>query len=157
MVKESSTGSVSKQRVKFRIHIEVVKVDFDVEQCALRLNGKNVQESEFIKMGQFHTVEVELHQKFRLEKACWDAIHLQRISDASDPMKKADLAVVVMQEGLANVCLVTPALTLTKARIERPMPKKNQVCSHVFCCPRITYARTMLVESGIFQGEDEVL
>ena len=134
MVKESSTGSVTKQRVKFRIHIEVVKVDFDVEQCALRLNGKNTQESEFIKMAQFHTVEVELRQKFRLEKSCWDAIHLQRISDACDPTKKADLAVVVMQEGLAHVCLVTPALTLTKARIERPMPKKNQARRVLFLC-----------------------
>lgn len=131
VVKESSSGSVTKQRVKFRIQIEVVKVDFDVEQCALRLNGRNIQESEFIKMGQFHTVEVEVKQKFRLEKACWDTIHLQRIRDASDPTKKADLAVVVMQEGLANVCLVTSALTFTKAKIERPMPKKNQVVFYI--------------------------
>jgi protein pelota len=78
-------------------------------------------------MGQFHAVEVELNQKIKLEKSCWDSIHLERIDDACNPAKKADLAVVVMQEGLANICLVTSALTITKSKIERQMPKKNQV------------------------------
>ena len=78
-------------------------------------------------MGQYHTVELEIGQKFQIEKDCWDSIHLDRIKEASNPDKKADVAVVVMQEGLANLCLVTSALTLSKAKIERDMPKKNQV------------------------------
>lgn len=127
VIKESSTGSVNKQRVHFRIHIEVLRVEFDAEQCSLRVNGRNTEESEYIKMGQHHTVELELNQKFTLHKVCWDAMHLERLNEACDPAKKADLAVLVMQEGLANLCLVTSALTFTKAKIERQMPKKNQL------------------------------
>jgi protein pelota len=111
----------------FRISIDVQKIEFDAEQCSLRINGRNVTENEFIKMGQFHTIELEMNQKFKIEKSCWDAIHLERLDAACDPSKKADLAVVVMQEGLAHVCLLTSALTITKAKIERNMPKKNQV------------------------------
>lgn len=34
---------------------------------------------------------------------------------------------IVMQEGLANVCLVTSAMTITRAKIERKIPKKDMV------------------------------
>jgi hypothetical protein len=33
----------------------------------------------------------------------------------------------VMQDGLANICLVTTAMTITKAKIERKIPKKDMV------------------------------
>lgn len=37
-----------------------------------------------------------------------------------------------MQEGLANICLVTSSMTIVKAKIERRMPKKMQVGILVF-------------------------
>ena len=92
-------------------------------------------------MGQYHTLELEIDHPFWLEKDCWDAIYLERLEEASDPSKKAELAVVMMQEGLANICLVTPSMTVTKSRIERNMPKKRQVRHHhvdqMFACPFI--------------------
>lgn len=77
-------------------------------------------------MGQYHTLEVELDHPVWIEKECWDLIYLERLNEAADPAKKAELAVIVMQEGLANVCLVTQAMTLTKAKIEKTIPKKKQ-------------------------------
>jgi len=57
---------------------------------------------------------------------------------ACDPMQHADLGAVVMQEGLANVCLVTSAMTLVRAKIETNIPRKRKgQCSQhdkVFCC-----------------------
>lgn len=78
-------------------------------------------------MGQYHTLDVELGQPFTIEKDCWDWLHLERLQDACDPGKKAEVAGVVMQEGLAHVCLVTTMTTVTKLRLERKMPKKSQV------------------------------
>jgi len=45
---------------------------------------------------------------------------------ACDPMQHADLGAVVMQEGLANVCLVTSAMTLVRAKIETNIPRKRK-------------------------------
>ena len=81
-------------------------------------------------MGQFHTIDIELNQPITLEKECWDTISIERLDESSDPAKKAELAAVVMQEGLAHVCLVTSSMTVTRAKIERRMPKKGQV-SHL--------------------------
>jgi len=45
---------------------------------------------------------------------------------ACDPMQHADLGAVVMQEGLANVCLVTTSMTLVRAKIETNIPRKRK-------------------------------
>lgn len=40
--------------------------------------------------------------------------------------QKADVAAVVMQEGLANLVLVTPAMTLLRAKVEVTIPRKRR-------------------------------
>ena len=49
------------------------------------------------------------------------------MEDAGDPTKKAEIAAVVLQEGLASVCLVKSSITKVCAKIERTMPKKSEV------------------------------
>ena len=132
-MRESNTGSTNKSRVKMNITIRIERIEFEAESCSLRLTGRNVEENEFVKMGQYHTVDIETGQPIVLEKQCWDLICLERLEEAADPAVKADIAAVVMQEGLAHVCLVTSSMTVTRARIERRMPKKGQVC--VLDCP----------------------
>lgn len=51
---------------------------------------------------------------------------LDRIDEACDPSQNADLAVVVMQEGLAHVCLVLSSMTLVKSKIEMAIPRKRK-------------------------------
>lgn len=126
VVKEGlSGGSKSKDRIRMTIRIQVERVEFDAEQCALRINGRNVRENEHIKMGQYHTLELELGFPYTLEKPEWDQLHLERLRESADTSRKAELVCIVVDEGLCHICLVTSAMTLTKARIERHFPKKN--------------------------------
>ena len=49
---------------------------------------------------------------------------------ACDPTQHADLGAIVMQEGLAHVCLVTSSMTLVRAKIETNIPRKRKgMCS----------------------------
>ena len=48
------------------------------------------------------------------------------LDTACDPTQSADLAAVIMQEGLAYVCLVTSSMTLTRAKIELNIPRKRR-------------------------------
>ena len=56
----------------------------------------------------------------------WDTVSLERVDVATDVTRKADLAAVVMQEGLANVCLVTASMTLVRKKIEVNIPRYIQ-------------------------------
>jgi protein pelota len=81
-------------------------VDYDKDGSVLRIRGKNILENEHVKIGAFHTLELELKRPFVLRKEMWDSMALDTLKQASDPAASADLAVVLMQEGLAQIFLV---------------------------------------------------
>ena len=81
---ESSTGSTKSKRVRLNLTVEVETIDFDTDTCTLRLNGKNLEENEHVKMGQYHTLELEMNRVFALEKQCRDVICLERLNLACD-------------------------------------------------------------------------
>jgi protein pelota len=122
----AATGSTSSSKKRMMLTINVDKVDFDPEVLQLRLSGTVVSENDYgVRLGAHHTLTLELHQNFGIEKTCWDQIFLDRIEEAVNPELQAEIAAVVLQTGLAHVCLVTGALTITKARMEVNIPKKR--------------------------------
>ncbi|XP_018335801.1 protein pelota isoform X1 [Agrilus planipennis] len=123
---ESSTGSSTSSRVRTTLTISVENIDFDTQACVLRLKGRNIEENQYVKMGAYHTLDLELNRKFSLRKQEWDSVSLERIDVACDPSKSADVAAVIMQEGLAFVCLITSSMTLVRAKIDVTIPRKRK-------------------------------
>lgn len=118
------TGASDKTTVRTTLTIRVTAIDFDVQGMMLRINGRNIVENKWVKLGQYHTLDLELNRPFTLYKPEWDLIALQTITDATDITKRAEIAAVVMQDGLANLCLIMESLTITRQRIEVVIPKK---------------------------------
>lgn len=79
--------------------ISIETIDYDFDGCLLRVKGKNIEENQYVKMGQYHTLDIELNRKFTLRKPEWDTYSLDRLELACDPTKSADLAAIVMDEG----------------------------------------------------------
>jgi len=44
---------------------------------------------------------------------------------ACDPRNIADVAALIMHQGLAHVCLITPSMTIVRAKIEINIPRKR--------------------------------
>ncbi|KAH3870789.1 protein pelota-like [Dreissena polymorpha] len=123
---ETSTGSVSVNRVRTTLTIRIETIEWDTQGCVLRVKGRNIQENQYVKMGAYHTLDLEMNRKFTLGKNEWDSIALDRIELACDPTQRADLAAIVMQEGLAHLCLITPNMTLLRAKLETNIPRKRK-------------------------------
>lgn len=105
-------------------------------------------------MGAYHTLDLELNRKFSLRKQVWDSISLERIDTACDPTKSADVAAVIMQEGLAHVCLITPSMTLIRAKIDVSIPRKRKgfVQQHEKVCYKknmTSFIITILIFLGV--------
>uniref|UniRef100_A0A1I7X7Z8 ERF1_1 domain-containing protein n=1 Tax=Heterorhabditis bacteriophora TaxID=37862 RepID=A0A1I7X7Z8_HETBA len=126
VVSETSTGTTSSQRMHTTLTVRVEAIDFDPGACALHLKGRNIQENQLVKLGAYHTLDLEPNRKFTLEKQEWDSIDLERLDIALDPAQQADVAAVVLHEGLAHVCLLTPAMTLVRAKIDMQIPRKRK-------------------------------
>ena len=126
---ESATGSVNSNRIRTTLAIIVEDIDFDTQACKLRLKGRNMSENQFVKLGAYHTLDLEPNRKMTLTKTEWDSVSLERIELATDPSKHADLAAVVMQEGLAHICLVTNCMTIVRAKLDVSIPRKRRGAS----------------------------
>ena len=92
VVKESSTGSTSSQKKRLNLTIQIEKVAFDPQSLELRISGPTTSESDMVRMGAYHTLNLELTQNFSLEKECWDQIFLDRIDEACNPERQAEIA-----------------------------------------------------------------
>ncbi|KAH7839974.1 hypothetical protein Vadar_010818 [Vaccinium darrowii] len=125
ILREAASGGRDAERVKLKLEIKVEAVDYDKEGSVLRIRGKNILENEHVKIGAFHTLEIELHRAFVLRKEVWDSLALDVLRQAADPSASADLAVVLMQEGLASIFLVGKSVTITRSRIEASIPRKH--------------------------------
>lgn len=123
---ESATGTTSANKIRMTLTLEVEQLEYDTQACVLRVKGRNVVENDHVKKGQYHTLDLELNRKFTLFKSNWDSIFQERLDMACDVTQKADVAAVIMQEGLANVCLVTAFMTLCRAKIDVNIPRKRK-------------------------------
>lgn len=125
VINESSTAT-STSRVHTTLTVLVKSTDYDLHGSVLRVKGTNIEENQYVKMGAYHTIDLELNRKFTITKAEWDSVAMARIEEACDPVHTADLAAVIMQEGLAHVCLIQASMTTVKAKIEMCIPRKRK-------------------------------
>lgn len=122
----AATGASSSQRVHMVLTLRVTSLDFDPQAAQLHVSGRVAEENKHVKMGSFHTLDLELNRKFVLEKnGGWDSIALDILKESIDQDAKAELWAVIMQEGLANICLITTHQTILRQRIEISLPKKR--------------------------------
>lgn len=126
VVNETATGSTGARRVKITLTISVEKVEYDSEANIVSVKGKSVEENKYVRRGQYHTLDLELNQKFYLTKPVWDYLALSQLNNACDSARNAEVAIVIMQEGLAFVCLLTTNMTVQKAKIEVNIPRKRK-------------------------------
>ncbi|KAL1304043.1 hypothetical protein AAFC00_000480 [Neodothiora populina] len=122
----AATGSSSSQRVHMTLTLRVTSLDFDPQAGELHVSGRVAEENKYVKLGAHHTLDLELHRNLTLEKADgWDSVALDTLRESLDQSAKAELWAVVMQEGLANICLITTHQTILRQQITVSLPKKR--------------------------------
>lgn len=127
----SSSSSTHTQKLRIVLTITVETIDFDIDTCTLRLKGKNIAENEYVKLGQYHTLELDINRTVTLTKPYWDSIHIDILAHACDMMNKAELCAVLMQaDGICNICVVMPNITVVKQKIELNIPRKRAGTTH---------------------------
>ncbi|KAI5860490.1 hypothetical protein GGS23DRAFT_599308 [Durotheca rogersii] len=127
---ESKTGSTMSERVHTELTIRVTSTFFDPAASQLHVSGTVIKENNFVSLGQYHTLDLELNRPFTIWKQYgWDSVARETLSDALRQDKDGAVAAVVMQEGLANICLITEYRTVLKQRVESTIPKKRSASS----------------------------
>ncbi|KAF3770606.1 hypothetical protein M406DRAFT_285359 [Cryphonectria parasitica EP155] len=118
VAKESATGTSSTERIHTDLTITVTSTFFDPSASALHVSGKVVAANAFVSAGQYHTLDLELNRPFTLwKKHGWDSVAVQTLRDALNQDRDGAIAAVVMDEHVANICLITDFQTLLRQRV----------------------------------------
>ncbi|ORY32575.1 pelota [Naematelia encephala] len=138
----SSTGSSDSYRVRVNLSINVTKTTFspaastsngtgqekDREPTAsLQISGRVVNENDYVRLGAFHTLDLEANRDFRLTKQHgWDSVALERIAESTKEGRGAEVGAIVCGEGTASICLLSEHMTVVRQRIESSVPRKRK-------------------------------
>ena len=126
VVSVSKTGSTTAQKKLLNLTLRVVSITYTPgENIELMIKGKNIEENEYIALGQSHTIKLELNMPLVIIKNCWEKYHLDLIKECSNVEQTADVAAFVMDEGVAHLCYIKNNATYIKSKLEKNIPKKK--------------------------------
>ena len=113
-----------------KLRIQVVSREFDMKDEFLRYKGSTVEDDTGntncnIAAGKFVSYTVTYAYPFTLLKKNFDSYAKKLLDEACNPEAKADTAAVVLQEGVAHICILTASSTILKQKIEYSLPKKK--------------------------------
>lgn len=107
------------------ITAEKVKLDSPYDG-KMRVSGKTSEGAPDVPVNSYHSFDLEIGLEFMVKKASWDDMAMRDIKRACDPASKAELGAIVMQEGIAHICLVTETITHLRNKVEISMPRKKR-------------------------------
>ena len=128
MTHESAgTGSTQSSRVTTTLSIRVKGTQFDAAAAQLHVAGRIAEETPHAKLGQHHTLDLELHRNFTLikEPGGWDSVNTEVVKEACKAGRGASAWVVIMQEGLANVVELVGKRSVLRRRVNVRIPGKR--------------------------------
>ncbi|KAJ6439846.1 translation factor pelota [Purpureocillium lavendulum] len=129
-IPNGGTGSSTSERVHTDLTVRVKSTFFDPAISSLRVSGVVVSENEYVPRGAHHTLDLEVNRSFAIVKpGGWDSVANATLSRALSDDRSGAVAAVVMQEGLANICLITQFRTVLKTRVDSVVPKKRDKAS----------------------------
>lgn len=165
----ATTGGTSSQRVHLTLTIQIKALDFDPQAGQLHVSGQVARENKYTKLGQHHTLDLEINRNFTLEKVVegkdggegWDSVARAQLEEAVDPRKGTEAVAVVLQEGIANICFITQYQTILRQRIETTVQRKGggsgRAAGHDKALQKFftTVLDTLLRQiEGLFEGRD---
>lgn len=120
-----------KQQELKRLRIVVESEEFDMKEESLRYKGKTVRDDEVpdkgdYPVGVFFSTNINYTYPITIIKYDFNAYHKKLLKEAIQPASRADTAAVVLQEGLAHICVLTASSTILKQKVEYTLPKKKR-------------------------------
>lgn len=105
--------------------LRVTKTDLDTKSGSLLIGGTFENQIEDVMPSASHTLEVQFNRQIKIWKEEWSKYEVDDFRAASDMDKKAELGAIIMEDGVAHVCIVTSNMTILKAKVEVSIPKKT--------------------------------
>jgi protein pelota len=111
--------------------------------ATLQITGRVTEENQHVRLGAFHTLDIETNRDVKIIKEEWDSVALARVDEACAEGRGAEVGAIVCGEGYsmtlrcpvpvfsfliigtAALCLMSEHMTTIRQRIDVPVPRKS--------------------------------
>jgi protein pelota len=100
---------------------------YDPENDSLRINGVNATENKWIGMGASQSMEIRPPRQLLIVKKVFDSMHVRRLDQMIKEADSGHLVAITMEEGIANLFVVSQSKTILKSKIEKSISKNKGV------------------------------
>lgn len=133
-IKKGNSSEIKKtknklEKIVVKLQLVVETIDYISSQYSLRLSGKTVEQHEFVPQNSYHTFDVELKRYILVIKERWDNYDLMLLKNISSFENKVELGAVTLEQGIAHLLLISENTTVLKAKIQKSIPKSNNINS----------------------------
>ena len=81
--KVSFDNGKTQQKIVCTLQIEVESVSADLDVGILYVKGKVCKENDYVSLGSYHTMNLELNHDFSIEKSSWSSLDINAIKEAT--------------------------------------------------------------------------
>lgn len=114
-----------------KLRIRVVSSEFEPQNEFLRYKGVTTEDdysnaNQDMPIGKFFSFTIDFQYPFTLIKSDYNSYVSNLIKEACNIEGRSDMAAVVLQEGIAHICLMNSFSTVLKHKVECSIPKKKR-------------------------------
>lgn len=138
LVEASTTRKVNRKndskdsfRKTIYVHLRVSKTALDTRIGDLQISGVIENEIDDVPNKSSHTLEATINRQIKICKQQWSDIEVRAFEKAALTDLKAEIGAIILQDGIAHVCIITSSMTILKSKIEVAIPKKTAYESSV--------------------------
>ncbi|KAF7682509.1 Protein pelota [Astathelohania contejeani] len=132
------------QKISLTLEIEVESIHPDLESNALFVKGKTLNQHEHVRVGSYHTIDVELGQSLTLKKDYWSSLALSELEKVH-----VEIILMLFYEKECVVCSITQNVTKIIKRIS--LAKKGKSCPINDYLSRLSIEKIKLVILASFK------
>ncbi|CAR30546.1 KLTH0H12474p [Lachancea thermotolerans CBS 6340] len=128
--KVDSTGK-KKTTELIKLRLRIVSSEFEPQHEFLRYKGITTEDESGranvdIPLGKYFSFTVDYKYSFTLLKYDYNNFVAKQLKEACNLESRSDIAAIVLQEGIAHICLLSSFSTILKNKIEYSLPKKKR-------------------------------
>ncbi|UKJ90335.2 eukaryotic peptide chain release factor [Theileria orientalis] len=123
-IKTENCNSICvKQEIKkFNIRLCIESVEYTSSYDDVHIVGTNVSENPYVKIGQYHTLDIHPNSTVTLFKDEWNKFCDEKLSNVLNVSKNAEQAFLVIDNGMATLFLVSQYITRQVFKLSHNIP-----------------------------------
>ncbi|MBD3350422.1 MAG: mRNA surveillance protein pelota [Candidatus Lokiarchaeota archaeon] len=114
------------ERKPMTLEIKTESVEFHEYSNRLRIKGRITEgPDEYISLGQYHTLNIEVGTKLSIKKNAWYKHDLRRLKKSTDSFANKKIVVIAVESGLATIGIISNYSVRILSTIRHNIPGKR--------------------------------